>query len=157
MLQAELFEQGCAVVMQGHCITHQALRALGAQERITMVTSFWPKSPLLPDDSNLRTVRGISEISELYYQYGRYRLEILEARMRDQIRRLDDAHSAGKKTDTKALKRFLDEQERFLQHMNMEMVPDDQVVQGHQPDLGIPNATSQSPEEKTSVVEKACL
>ena len=128
--------------MQGRYITHQALRALGAQERITLVTSFRPKSPHLPDDSNLRTVRGISDISELYYQFGKYRLEILEARIRDQMKRLDVAHVAGKKTDTKALKRFLEEQERFLQHMNTEMIPDEDVVAGHQPDLGIPDAKS---------------
>ena len=97
------FHQGCAVVMQGRYITHQALRALGAQERITMVTSFRPKSPFLPDDSVLTTVRGISDLSELYYGFGQYRLEMLEARVKAQLKKLRDDHSAGKKTDTKAL------------------------------------------------------
>ncbi len=128
--------------MQGRHITHQALRALGMQERITLVTSFRPKSPHLPDDSNLRTVRGISNISELYYQFGMYRLEILEARIRDQMKRLDVAHAAGEKTDTKALKRFLEEQEQFVQHTNSEMMPDEEVVVGRQPELVIPDAHS---------------
>lgn len=58
------------------------------------------------------------------------------------MKRLDVAHTAGRKTDTKALKRFLEEQERFLQHMNTEMIPDEDVVAGHQPELGIPDAKS---------------
>lgn len=116
--------------MQGRYITHQALRALGTQERITLVTSFRAKSPLLADDSNLRTVRGISDISEIYYQFAKYRMEILEARFRDQLKRLNDAHAAGKKTNTKGLKKFFEEQERFLQHMNSEMIPEEMVVPG---------------------------
>jgi hypothetical protein len=106
------------------------------------VTSFRAKSPHLPDDTNLRTVRGISDISELYYQFAKYRLEILEARIRDQMKRLDNAHTAGKRTNTKALKRFLEEQERFIHHMNSEMLPDEEIVAGHQPELNIPNAKS---------------
>ena len=45
--------QGCAVVLQGRYIEHQALRALGQRERITMVTSFRPRSSSLPDDTVL--------------------------------------------------------------------------------------------------------
>ena len=125
--------------MQGRYITHQALRALGTQERITLVTSFRAKSPLLPDDSNLRTIRGISDISEVYYQFSKYRLEILEARIRDQLKRLNDAHAAGKKTNTNELKKFFKQQEQFLQHMNVEMIPDEEVIVGHQPKLDIPD------------------
>ena len=125
--------------MQGRYITHQALRALGTQERITLVTSFRAKSPLLPDDSNLRTIRGISDISEVYYQFSKYRLEILEARIRDQLKRLNDAHAAGKKTHTNELKKFFKQQEQFLQHMNVEMIPDEEVIVGHQPKLDIPD------------------
>ena len=128
--------------MQGRYITHQALRALGTQERFTLVTSFRAKSPRLHDDSILRTVRGISDISELYYQFSKYRLEILEARIRDQLKRLNDAHLAGKKTNTKELKEFFQEQEQFLQHMNVEMIPDENVVAGHQPELDIPDVAS---------------
>jgi len=126
--------------MQGRYITHQALRALGTQERITMVTSFRPKSPFLADDSVLTTVRGISDLSELYYEYGRYRLEMLEERIRVELKRVREAHAAGKKTDTKAIKQFLDEQERFLKRTNDEMVPEENVVAGEQPELDIPDA-----------------
>lgn len=100
-----------------------------------MVTSFRPKSPHLPDDSVLTTVRGVSDLSELYYEFGRYRLEMMEERIRVQLKHLQDAHAAGKQTDTKALKAFLDEQERFLSHTNTEIVPEELVVPGHLPEV----------------------
>ncbi|KAK6381895.1 hypothetical protein LTR65_010935 [Meristemomyces frigidus] len=138
-------QMGYAVVMQGRYITHQALRALGAQERITMVTSFRPKSPFLADDTVLTTVRPISDLSQVYYEFGRYRLEMLEERVRVQLKRLREAHTAGKKTDTKALKQFLEEQDHFLQRTNEEIVLDENVVAGHQPELDIPNEKTLSP------------
>jgi len=131
--------------MQGRYITHQALRALGAQERITMVTSFRPKSPFLADDSVLTTVRGISDLSELYYEYSRYRLEMLEERVRVQLKQIREAHAAGKKTDTKRIKAFLEEQERFVKCTNDEIVPEQSVVAGEQPELGIPDEKIPSP------------
>ena len=131
--------------MQGRYITHQALRALGAQERITMVTSFRPKSPFLADDSVLTTVRGISDLSELYYEYGRYRLEMLEERVRAQLKRLRESHASGKKTDTKALKFFLGEQEHFLQRTNREIVQDEDVIGGALPEMDIPDEKTPSP------------
>jgi hypothetical protein len=127
--------QGYSVVLQGRYITHQALRALGARERITMVTSLRPKSPYLADDSDLSTVRGISDLSELYFQFASYRLEILEKRVQAQLEALKANHKDGKKTLTKQLKAFLETQESFLQHTNSEIIPDELVVVGHQPSL----------------------
>lgn len=138
---ADLIVQGCAVIMQGRYITHQALHALGAQERITMVTSFRPKSPHLWDDAVLTTVRGISDLSQLYYEFGRYRLEILEERIRAELRKLSSDRAAGKRTDTRALKAFLKQQVEFLSHTNGEIVQDEDVVAGHQPVIDIPNAS----------------
>jgi hypothetical protein len=126
--------------MQGRYITHQALHALGAQERITMVASFPPKSPYLRDDAVLTTVRSISDLSQLYYEFGQYRLEILEERVRAQLRKLRADHAAGRRADTRALKAFLEEQEEFLAHTNGENVQDEDVVSGHQPEMDIPNA-----------------
>ena len=144
--------------MQGRYITHQALRALGAQERITMVTSFRPKNPHFRDDSVLYTTRGISDLSELYYEFGRYRLEMVEERIRNQLKQLDRAHAVGKKTDTKALKQFLEEQEQFLHHTNAEMVPDEQVIAGEQPELDIPDEKTPTPkEQRLPVLERAKL
>ncbi|KAF2725603.1 hypothetical protein K431DRAFT_317575 [Polychaeton citri CBS 116435] len=136
---------GCAVVLQGRYITHQALRALGAQERITMVTSFRPKSAHLRDDTVLSTIRPISDISQIYYEFSKYRLENLEERIRSQLKKLQEANAAGKKTDTKALKAFLKEQEEFIAHTNAELVPDDEVKKGCMPEMDIPDTKMPTP------------
>jgi hypothetical protein len=44
---------GWAVMMQGICVEHIALKGQGAAGRITMVSSFRPRDPLLKDWSNL--------------------------------------------------------------------------------------------------------
>jgi len=151
-------QMGCAVVLQGRYITHQALRALGAQERITMVTSFRPKDPQLADDTVLSTVRGISDLSELYREFGTYRLEMLEARIKTQVNKIKDNHAAGRKTDTKAVKAFLQQQIAFLEHMDSEMVPEENVVMGELPELNIPNEQTPPPEEEiTREVKRAKL
>ena len=100
-----------------------------------MVTSFRSRNPHLADDSVLSTTRPISDLSDLYYEFGRYRLQMVEERIRDQVKQLDEAHAAGRRTDTKALKRFLEEQERFFSHTNSEVVPDEHVVKGKQPEI----------------------
>ena len=95
-----------------------------------MVTSFRPKCHTLRDDTVLTTVRPISNLSELYYQFSEYRLEILEERIRNQLKAMRDAERSGRKMNTRALKEFLADQERFLAHMNKEMIDDDLVAKG---------------------------
>ncbi|KAL8839243.1 MAG: hypothetical protein Q9176_004574 [Flavoplaca citrina] len=124
-------QMGCAVILQGRYIEHQALRALGTTERITMVTSFRPRSPNLPDDTVLTTVRPISNLSELYSQYSEYRLEILEERVRTQLRVLRENKRGGKKVNVKALKEFIRAQTDFLAHMEHEMVDEELVTMGN--------------------------
>ncbi|OTB13599.1 hypothetical protein K445DRAFT_76331 [Daldinia sp. EC12] len=123
-------QMGCAVVLQGRYIEHQALRALGTAERISMVTSFRPRCPTVRDDTVLTTVRPISNLLELYNQFSEYRLEILEERIRQQLKELREANGAGRKVATRKLKAFFEEQEKFLAHMNREMVDDEEVVIG---------------------------
>ncbi|KAK2785931.1 hypothetical protein FQN52_008198 [Onygenales sp. PD_12] len=123
-------QMGCAAVLQGRYIEHQALRALGAAERITMVTSFRPRSAALRDDTVLTTVRAISDLSELYFQFSEYRLEILEERIRVQLKEIRDRKRARRHFNTKGMKQFLAEQEKFLAHMNKEMVDDELVTKG---------------------------
>ena len=95
-----------------------------------MVTSFRPRSPALPDDTVLTTVRPISNLSELYFQFSEYRLEILEERIRKELKMLREAKLRGKKLNTPKMKTFLHEQESFLAHMNQEMIEDEKVVKG---------------------------
>ncbi|KAI9718332.1 MAG: hypothetical protein M1828_006734 [Chrysothrix sp. TS-e1954] len=125
---------------RGRYITHQALRALGARERITMVTSFRPKSPFLADDSVLTSVRPISRLPDLYYEYSEYRLQILEERVRTKLHEIRSRHHAGKKIDTPALKRFLAEQELFVGSTNFELVEEGAVKVGILDELEFPDA-----------------
>ena len=75
-------------------------------------------------------MRPISDLSELYFQYSEYRLEILEERIRAQQRVLRETKRSGKKMNIRQFKRFLEEQEVFLTHMNREMVEDEHVIKG---------------------------
>ncbi|KAK7937474.1 uncharacterized protein PG986_014342 [Apiospora aurea] len=95
-----------------------------------MVTSFRPRNPVVRDDTVLTTVRPISKLPELYNQFCEYRLEMLEERVRGQLRLLREANSHQRHIATIKLKAFLAEQERFLAHMNREMVDDSQVISG---------------------------
>ncbi|KAI0135356.1 hypothetical protein F4814DRAFT_19247 [Daldinia grandis] len=123
-------QMGCAVVLQGRYIEHQALRVLGTAERISMVTSFRPRCPTVRDDTVLTTVRPISNLLELYNQFSEYRLEILEERIRQQLKELREINGTGRKVATRKLKAFFEEQEKFLAHMNREMVDEENVVIG---------------------------
>ncbi|KAL3493274.1 hypothetical protein BJX62DRAFT_235351 [Aspergillus germanicus] len=112
---------GTAVVMQGRYIEHQALKALGGRERISMVTCFRPKSPLIKDETVLVGVRGISDLSQLYTQYTEYRLEILEERIRHRMKQEREREIAKRPFDVQDVKRFLLEQKLFIESMLTEI------------------------------------
>lgn len=95
-----------------------------------MVTSFRPKNPLLRDDTVLTTVRPISDLGELYAQFSEYRLEMLEERIRAELKAIRASRAAGRAVSTARLKAFLAEQQRFLEHMTCELVDDDKVTAG---------------------------
>ncbi|OQV02324.1 hypothetical protein CLAIMM_07542 [Cladophialophora immunda] len=116
---------GSAVMMQGRYIEHQALKARGGAERITMVTSFRSKSPLLKDELVLVGFRPICHLPELYKQYTEYRLENIEERVRDQLRRIRQRHQAHLDFDTAGVKEFLKEQRAYIDSMIKELVEDD--------------------------------
>ncbi|EXJ79046.1 hypothetical protein A1O3_08547 [Capronia epimyces CBS 606.96] len=121
---------GSAVILQGRYIEHQALRALGTSERITMVTSFRPKSPFIKDDTVLTTVRAISDLSELYSQYAEYRFEMLEERIRVHLKEVRDQKRGRRGFNTAATKAFIAEQKAFLDSMLREIVDENQVTVG---------------------------
>ncbi|PVI00285.1 hypothetical protein DM02DRAFT_527362 [Periconia macrospinosa] len=122
--------QGCAVILQGRYITHQALRAHGGKERITSVTSFRPKSAFIRDDTELRTVRPVSDLSELYYGFAEYRLEILEKRIQAERQKMQARHQAGDAMDTLGHKEFLGEMIRFVEQSDRELVEESKVQKG---------------------------
>lgn len=106
------------------------MRALGAQERITAVTSFRPKSALLKDDSVLRTVRGVSDLSELYYGFAEYRLQLLKEQLEHELERVETAHRAGEDFDTNEHKQFLGRVGVFANQSDRELVEQSQVRKG---------------------------
>ncbi|KAH7364270.1 hypothetical protein BKA65DRAFT_388856 [Rhexocercosporidium sp. MPI-PUGE-AT-0058] len=121
--------KGCAVVLQGRYIDHQALAAFGGQERITMVTSFRPRSPRIRDDTVLNTVRPISNLSDLYGQTVEYNLENAESRIRHMLKNVRDCMKAGA-TDVQSIKSFLDFEIKTLTHLNSEIVDESLVKKG---------------------------
>jgi hypothetical protein len=109
------------------------MRVLRGKERITMVTSFRPRSAFAKDDTVLTTVRGISDLSELYSQYTEYRFEMLEERLRAQLKQIRNQKRA-RRFNTAAVKSFITEQKGFLDAMLKELVDDDKVIQGYTDD-----------------------
>ncbi|KAF2138211.1 uncharacterized protein K452DRAFT_277207 [Aplosporella prunicola CBS 121167] len=114
-------QMGCAIVLQGRYITHQALAAVGGTERITMITAFRPRDAFMPDDSVLTTIRPITNLSELYFQWTEYRIEILQERLRGMLKVLEEQHRAERPTDVKRIKEFLKLQEEWLSITNKEI------------------------------------
>ncbi|KAJ8130589.1 hypothetical protein O1611_g3038 [Lasiodiplodia mahajangana] len=104
-----------------------------------------PSSSDPGDDTVLTTVRPISNINDLYNQFAEYRLQMLEERIRLQLKEIHDLSAAGRRVSTKKLKSFFEEQEKFLAHMNKEMVDDEDVVVGNiQQDHITPTTPSKS-------------
>ncbi|KAF1949348.1 hypothetical protein CC80DRAFT_429268 [Byssothecium circinans] len=132
--------QGCAVIMQGRYILHQAMRALGAQERITSVTSFRPKSAFVKDDSVLRTVRPVSNLSGLYSGFAEYRLEMLEEQVRQERQRLAARRRAGEEFDILGHKQFLHGAIAFAEHTDGELIEDGKVLKGFIEEVDLPDA-----------------
>ncbi|KAL4930315.1 uncharacterized protein BDV17DRAFT_297777 [Aspergillus undulatus] len=112
---------GYAVVMQGRYLEHQALRALGGRERISMVTPFRPKDPLVRDETILVGVRGISNLAELYPQYFEYRLDVLEERFRAQRKEERERERACRAFDVEEKRAWLEEQRGYIDSMLQEM------------------------------------
>jgi hypothetical protein len=139
--------EGCAVILQGRYITHQALRALGARERITAVTSWRPRSPFVKDDSVLRTVRPVSDLTELYPDFAEYRLEIMEQRMRRAREEIRARRQAGMEFDTLGHKAFLQESAAFLAHTDHELVAKENVHAGFIETIDVPDVVVDGPAE----------
>ncbi len=94
-----------------------------------MVTSFRPRSPSIRDDTVLKTVRPISNLSALYGQTVEYQLENAESRIRRMLRHVRDSMKAGA-TDVGSIKTFLDFEIETLTHLNKEIVEESLVQKG---------------------------
>lgn len=109
-------------MLQGRCINHQALAAHGGGERITAVTSFRPRDPMIMDNSVLTTIRPISDHSQLYYQWSKYRIEVLQKRLQSLMTVVEEQHRANLPTDKELLKDFFEQQEAWLSATRKEIV-----------------------------------
>lgn len=103
---------GSAVMMQGGLINHVALKAMGAGERITMVTSFRPKDPNAYDGSNLGNVKKVSDHDKLFEQWSSYRAGVLAKRSEDFKNSLAGLSAAEIQ---KATKEWADKQIEYIQ------------------------------------------
>ncbi|KAL8283877.1 hypothetical protein RQP46_005309 [Phenoliferia psychrophenolica] len=81
---------GHCVVMQGRHVKHAALRAYNTDERITMVTSFRAKDPLVRDTSNLYTIHAVTKRNRINYQWTLYRMKLLAERFAAMAARLEE-------------------------------------------------------------------
>ncbi|KAI3527319.1 hypothetical protein CSPX01_17065 [Colletotrichum filicis] len=86
-------QMGCAVLLQGRYISHTAAPVENMPERVTVVTSFRPKNPLLVDDTTNANVRNKSHLTELYYQWTTYRLEVMAHRARSALTKLQERYA----------------------------------------------------------------
>jgi hypothetical protein len=116
--------------MQGRYLDHAALPTLGGQERITMVTSYRPRSPFVRDDTRLTTVRPTSHLPSLYGQILEYQLENTEARVRHVLKMIREDMRADR-VNVKAIKQFLGFEIAQLRILNKEVVEERFVKKGH--------------------------
>ncbi|KAF4947938.1 hypothetical protein FSARC_13857 [Fusarium sarcochroum] len=92
-LKVKAPQMGCAVLLQGRYITHTAAPVTNMPERVTVVTSFRPKNPLLVDDTTNANVRNKSHLTELYYQWTTYRLEVMAQRAHSALAELQERYA----------------------------------------------------------------
>lgn len=82
VVKMRVAHMGGGVVLQGGFTKHAAFRTIGANERVTMVTSFRPKSLALRDNSTLRNITSAtSDMNEVHYQFSHYRLKLMRDRV----------------------------------------------------------------------------
>ena len=107
-------------------------------ERVTLVTSFRPRDPTLLDETTNMNIRNKSHLTELYYQWTTYRLDVLAQRAQiaaDALRkRYDENFMAsdpeGKKglcrvetVDVAEVEKWVHDQIAYMQQTLHEMRP----------------------------------
>ncbi|KAM3414752.1 hypothetical protein BST61_g9905 [Cercospora zeina] len=119
---------GTAIVMQGAYLPHQATAARGNHERLTMVTSWRPRDPLMKDHTMMRGTKNISHLPTLYHQYAEYRMENLEERVRREAQSLRKRRAiAPEKFDVVRMRSWLEEQKAYIDAMLQELSVDQRL------------------------------
>lgn len=94
-----------------------------------MVTSFRPRSPMIRDDTVLKTVRPVSHLPDLYGQVVEYQLENMEARLRQYLKSVRESMKADR-FDVKAFKKWVAFERHALDYIDKEIVEESQVKKG---------------------------
>lgn len=107
-------------------------------ERITIVTSFRPRNPTLLDETTNANIRNCSHLTELYYQWTTYRLDVLAQRAQiaaDELKKRYEANvrisdPEGKKglcrvqtVDIAEVEKWVKEQVHYMEQTLHEMRP----------------------------------
>lgn len=139
--------------MQGRYVSHIAIPAGNMPERITLVTSFRPRSPVMVDGSSLMNVRTKSLLPELYYQWVQYRLRLLSERFKYEADSLEQRYEDAVRTqepecrpgycrketvDVEKLTQWMEDQMRYMRQTLFEMRPvtaDDNINKNHIPQV----------------------
>lgn len=107
--------------MQGRYLEHQALKAQGGRERISMITSFRLKDPDAKEDNVLAGVRNISHVPTLYLEHTEYRLLNLEKRAKRKREELIQRHKKDSSFDIAGTRQWLLEQREFIDALLAEL------------------------------------
>lgn len=105
---------------------HKATSAKGGRERMTMVTSWRPRSPHMKDATIMRGTRNTSHLPTLYNQYTEYRLANLVQRVQKQLKDVEDRKEADSGFDPEGVRGWLLKQRSYIDDMLREI----QAVQG---------------------------
>ncbi|KAJ5215149.1 uncharacterized protein N7469_011640 [Penicillium citrinum] len=137
-LKVKAPQMGSAVILQGRYITHTAAPAANIPERITIVTSFRPRNPTLLDETTNANIRNKSHLTELYYQWTTYRLEVLAQRAQIAAKELREKYEQNVKAsdpdgkqglcrletvDLKAIEAWMGGQMKYMRETLYEMRP----------------------------------
>ena len=107
-------------------------------ERITIVTSFRPRNPTLLDETTNANVRNKSHLSELYFQWTTYRLDVLAQRAQIAAKELREKYEKNvqntdpeckkglcrvETVDVKAMEAWAEDQMKYIKETLREMRP----------------------------------
>ncbi|KAI9761000.1 MAG: hypothetical protein M1840_002154 [Geoglossum simile] len=123
-IKTSRMSRGSVILLQGRWIEHHVPYCAG--QRITVVTSLRPASPFLRDDTRLTTVRHVSDLCRLYYEFFWYR-EIIA------IKRLEWAIQEMSVWNLEDLLEFVEGLMAFYQQTREELVGEVEFAIGSVP------------------------
>ncbi|RSL95246.1 hypothetical protein CDV31_013977 [Fusarium ambrosium] len=114
---------GGAVIMQGGCTEHAALRAVNVPERISMVSSYAFADPNLDDQyTSLRSVDLANDNLPVFCNvFLQEKLIRLRGRVDTVLATLDEKAKSGETIERHEFEQWIREQTRFLRHSAWEM------------------------------------